>query len=248
MPWRDAYGLHIFAPSGQSHENWVEQILGSVIRPAYQEFGEQIQWMWVTRYIEPLEFARRDAIGEYCQKNPIPSNYVTHHNGTPYCRYAVFRLSVDSVSKSQIQQECLALAEKAGFWVVPWTKYDMVADLGSDRFIYPGAADLEREGRAFLVARFVDATVRLMLHSLVEEGGQWKLELNTSDQNPAGSIFQSIHHLYCNTTGVPIDVLVDAQTRNGKPRRNSILVATDWMFAPLEISVDNLPARVRLQF
>jgi len=210
MAWQDARALHVFVPADQHHANWVEQILGTVVRPLDDDFGDSIRWLWVTRYAEPIEVARRDDVGKYTKNHPIPNTHVTEEQTVRYITFRVFRLSAEQEVKQEIEKKAVELAQDAGYWVVPWVDFDVTSDkqLGSDRFIHKEADSEKRAARARLVVSFVDATIRLMLHSLVEEDGQWKLERNTHGENPDGSFFQSIHHLFCNATNVPLSVQV----------------------------------------
>jgi hypothetical protein len=90
---------------------------------------------------------------------------------------------------------------------------------GGDRFIFAEANTTERINRAQKVAYFMDATVRLMLDMLVQtESGIWRFEHNTHEQNPYGSAFESLHHLFCNATNVPTIVSIDL--RNNQIRKN----------------------------
>ena len=55
------------------------------------------------------------------------------------------------------------------------------------------------------------ATSRLVIDALVGPDGQGRYRLETNDvqsQNPRGSTFQSLLHLFCNITNVPTDVYV----------------------------------------
>lgn len=239
MPWRDAQALHIFAPIEQPDENWVEQILGTVIRPMLLKYERHVRWLWVTRYIEPLDFALRDDIGEYAQKNPIPDNYVNHTNGDR-CRYIVFRLSAEAHIRDALHSECEELANQEGYFVVPWVDFDAVGGLGNDRFINQDADDTSRIERARLILNFMDSTVRLMIHSLVETGGQWRQETNAdTGNNPNGSFFQSVHHLFCNATKVPTSVLIG---QTDSEANQTILFTSHYGFPNiLTVSLNKLP-------
>ena len=74
------------------------------------------------------------------------------------------------------------------------------------------------------MARLVDSVVRLHLDSIVsDQAGKWALESNNDKkENPMGSFFESVHHLMCNSSGVPTSVLL-------RVRSGMILLATDWM-------------------
>jgi hypothetical protein len=190
-------------------DNWVEQVLGAVIRPLNDEHGGHIHWMWMTRYILPLNGLPGNVTSHFATE-PIPESFLIQEPNR--YRYVLFRLSADDAQRQQIHNAALQLAKGAGFYSVPWVDYDVVGDLGNNRFIHDAASENERIERARLVANFIDATLRLMLHSLVEEDGQWKLEPNSdTTQNPKGSFFQSVHHLFCNATNVPLSIRLSIQ-------------------------------------
>jgi hypothetical protein len=71
----------------------------------------------------------------------------------------------------------------------------------------PGRA----EQRAKLAIEFYHVTSKLVIDALVgpDQSGRFRLEANEDvTQNPRGSTFQSLLHLFCNITSVPIDVYV----------------------------------------
>lgn len=77
----------------------------------------------------------------------------------------------------------------------------------------------------------MDATLHLMLDALIEDDqGQWQLETNTNAQNPHGSLFESIHHLFCNTTNVPTTIGIAVAG-------TSIQLSTPWM-QPINLRFD----------
>lgn len=226
MAWHDAEALHIFAPPRDPYgQNWVEQILGDVLRPLLADHDDDISWLWVTRYAGP-----------YTEDDPplgisIPQEF--HANGG--YRYIVLRLHSGAGSKVAVHARTIELAEVAGCFPDPrgWIQYDPVEDVGGDRFIRNDAGRPERIERARLIVAFVDTTIRLMLHSLWKnETEHWVAEPNMiRDQNPKGSMFESIRHLFSNATAVPTTVLLSGDW-------TSIQVGTYWM-RPLTIEVDN---------
>jgi len=217
MPWRDSHALHIFAPIEEPYgNNWVEQILGTTVKPLYERYRKDIRWLWVTRYSD-----------RYNEENPpVGCPLPERHRSNGDYRYIIFRASVKDESKESLHAEALQLAKAAGCYTDPggWLAYDVVADLGSDRFISSDAHYEERAQRAQLIAYFIDATVKLMIDALVQDkNGRWSLEQSNHTQNPKGSFFESVHHLLCNATGVPTTVLLiirDNQLR---------YVGTYWM-------------------
>lgn len=217
MPWRDAYALNIFVPPNAPFgDNWVEQILGSVIKPVVEQYEDQLRWIWMTRYSGPY------AEPDFARGHRLPEEY----RSDSWYRFIVFRASVDDSSREELHNQTIQFAGKAGCFTKPsgWEPYDVVEDLGRDRFVRQNASPDERSTRALLVVRFVDAYVRLMLDALNEnEEGVWDLEPNGDrEQNPHGSFFESVHHLFWNSTRVPTSVLL-------APRSNGLLVRTLWM-------------------
>lgn len=224
MNWYNAHSLHIYAPSREPFgKNWVEQLLGDVIRPLHSDHECSISWLWVTRYAGPYDELKPP------QGVPLPQDF--HAN--EFYRYIVLRLHAAPEVRDSVHQTAIRLAQQAGCFIEPrgWFPYDPVEDLGGDRFIRNDARLQDRNERARLVALFVDATIRLMLHSLsLDDDGKWTLEPNaTHGQNPQGSFFQSVHHLFCNATGVPTTVLVGGEW-------TSLRLATWWMPEPVVVA------------
>jgi hypothetical protein len=86
----------------------------------------------------------------------------------------------------------------------------LAEDLGSDRFRprdYTPEKQLERAIKALVVLHSI---CDLVIHGLqVTQDGHFFVEGNdNAQQNPDGSFFQSIHHLFCNITQVPTSVWV----------------------------------------
>lgn len=237
MPWRNAHALHIFAPAGEQYDdNWVEQILGSAVKPLCERYEDGIRWLWVTRYSGPY----------IDDKPPVGCHLADKYILNGSYRFVVFRLSVTDEIRQSLHHRALQLAAHADCYTDPrgWIDYDVVSDLGSDRFVHTDVSGDERAQRAKLVAYFVDATVRLMLDQLTQDkDGKWALEAGTHKQNPNGSVFESVHHLFCNAAGVPTTVLV---SRHG----SQLQVGTFWM-NPLSIVFDpdkDFDCQVRLQY
>jgi hypothetical protein len=189
------------------------------------EFSNLIDWVWVTRYT-----------GKYDPASPptgleVPEQYLLKG----FYRFAVFRLNAAPDSRAQIHGRAIQLSEDAGCLVNPrqWNPYDFVGDLGSDRFIMSNAAQDERLARAKLVARFMDSVVRLHVNSIAsDQAGKWALESNNDVRNnPNGSLFESVHHLMCNSTGVPTSVLLEVSP-------SMILLRTYWMREACQIPID----------
>jgi len=83
MSWYDAQELCIYAPRDEPFgKNWVEQILGEVVKPIIQKYGEHVPWVWVTRYSD-----------RYKEDHPPPGGPLPHafHADGRY-RHIIFRL------------------------------------------------------------------------------------------------------------------------------------------------------------
>lgn len=229
MPWRKADSLYIFAPDREPFGmNWVEQILGAVVRPLQQRYTSDIRWLWATRYV-----------GSYDAKAPpggyaLPQEY--HSDG--HYRFLLFRMSLTDAWRREAREEGLKLAAQAGCFTNPtgWTEYDVVMNLGSVRFVTRAAATSVRVERARLIAAFVDATVRLVLAALEQDAdGKWTSELTGFiGENPHGSFLESVHHIFCNLTGVPTAVLL-------RRHQDDLHVGTHWM-QPRSVPMRSIPS------
>lgn len=190
MSWRDVQELRVYFPSDRYPDiNWVNEIVGKVVKPIVDTY--EFRWIWVTRYIELVSHA-------------IPPAYEIRHNNLNEVQnaYIRFRLSVEDKSAQHHARE---LAQAAGYHTSAWEHYAVVDDLGSNRFIYAEASDSERVERAHHIAMFMSSTTSLLVHSLREDRGKWMIESNSDrENNPDNSFFQSVHHLFCNTTEVPL--------------------------------------------
>lgn len=63
------------------------------------------------------------------------------------------------------------------------------------------------------------------MHSLdgPYDHGRFRMEQNIDSENPNGSTFESLHHCFCNMTGVPLDVIVLRNKMSGVQ-----LIGTQW--------------------
>ncbi len=233
MPWRNATQLHIFVPTDHpyGYDNWVEQLLGSVLRPLFDDYGEALLWVFLTRHITARGMG-----------DDVPERYF--HGGM--CRYVTLRISVAEDQRVEIMGLLTMLATGANCYITIPKRYDVLAELGSNRFVRPEADDTARAARAHLLVTLLDAMTRLMLDTLVQdERGVWVQEPNDElEQNPKGSLFESVHHLFCNATGVPLDVLL---MREG----NTLKLSTYWMSTASSTSLrddDDFSARLSLEY
>src|SRR5262249_35451927 len=88
----------------------------------------------------------------------------------------------------------------------------LVEDLGASRFLARGRQGGTQASRALLVLSYLHSVAGLLIAQHVPgEGGYWRLEENNDGQNPNGSAFESLHHLFCLMTDVPVSILVTQQ-------------------------------------
>lgn len=198
MTWRDVQEIYIYYPPTHLQDNWGNQIIGKVIQPIVENYT--VRWLWITRYLQPVA---------YTPQVTVPHEYqfsMPEVSSEPMNAFILFRLSVEDKSA---QSHATELATTAGYYVSDWMDWDVVADLGSNRFIYSDPDDVERAERAHQIATFMSSTAMLLVSSLKEENGEWRIETNNDKEgNPHGNFFQSVHHLFCNTTEVPLFVQI----------------------------------------
>ena len=90
--------------------------------------------------------------------------------------------------------------------------YCWTNDLGQERFLQNNQRQRSKEERGQLVLDYLHAVSRLFVDSIShsDEEGYFHQERNSSGYNPFGSIFESLHHLFCNMTDV-VTVVVAAK-------------------------------------
>ena len=181
-------------------DQWAETLLGHIIKPAVQK-QNVIEWFWFSRYHCPQSMDSED-----CDISKIPQDFALPN--TDIYRSVRFRYSIDSTLVSGFEQQCEPLVQTAGCAISDFRDYDFVGDLGGDRHLGGQRTALRRDHRANLVAGVYHSTSLIVLDALVgpDAQGHYSAEANDSDQNPLHSSFESIHHVFCNITEVPLRV------------------------------------------
>lgn len=222
MRWSHPQLIRICAPpEAECPEKWVEFILGAVVKPLMDKHGESITRVGILRYSDA-----------YDHENPkgVPKLPERYQNDTFY-RFIWLRMSIEDSSRDAVNQECITLINKANCHSpVGWQYYNLVEDLGKDHFTGLDSTPEAKARRAYLIADFLDATTRLMLDCLTKDTNEeWSFEENPGSNieghniNPHGSTFEAAHHLFCNSTGVPLSVML---LRNKQSQQNMII--THW--------------------
>ena len=199
----------IFVPPSSpfDKETWVENVVGNILVPVLR--NNRPKWFWFSRY----ESDRTDS-GD-CNISKIPQAYEFQPDGI--YRSLRFRF----LSPSEEFEDSLKKAILACSCAISDIRdYSPKGDAASNRFLGEPRTEEKRKKRAELVISQFHATSELFIDCLKgpDSEGYFSLESDPdSGQNPHGSIFESVHHIFCNQTDVPLRVLT-SQTAIG----------TDW--------------------
>jgi len=206
MPIRQT---RVFVRSDEPQDNWAETLIGRVFSPLTKEFADSLEWFWFSRYAGPA-----DDSGD-CDVSLIPDEYKCplEPGSGPVHRSMRFRINIPDHDKATaFETRAIELISERGYRVSDFRDYDFILDTGSNRFLGVENRGLGRgEQRARLAANFYCVTSRLVIDALAgpDENGRFKTETNDDRaNNPKGSTFQSLLHLFCNITNVPTEVRV----------------------------------------
>lgn len=200
----------IFVRSDEPLEDWAETLVGRVFGPISKEFGEDFEWFWFSRYGSTVGGDSAD-----CDISRIPDEYKKElQPGVgPFHRSMRFRFCASDAAKcAEIEERARELIRKYAYCVSDFRDYDHVADTGGYRFLgIENRQSGRAEERAELTVKFYWSVSRLVVDALVGPDLNARFHFETSDDrnnNPRGSTFQSLLHLFCNITNVPTDVYV----------------------------------------
>lgn len=98
---------------------------------------------------------------------------------------------------------------KLGFNLEEEVNETLIGDLGNDRFVNQIRDEVAKQKRAELTLRFLCATVRLHIDSLVPcEGQYWEHQPTPhAKENPHGNNFESLSHLVGNISRFEFDLI-----------------------------------------
>jgi len=84
----------------------------------------------------------------------------------------------------------------------------LAGNLGGSRFLSPDSPNQSAEMRGQLMLNLHHAIAALFVDTLVgpDADGRFRQERNIEINNPHGSVFETVHHLLCNTTDVVTEV------------------------------------------
>jgi len=193
----------IFVPPASPFDDtqWCETLVGSVIAPLVS----QTEWFWFSRYIAP----RTDS-GD-CDINKVPEEFGVGINDQRLYRSLRFRYQISDDQANSFEIDARGLIYQHGCIISDFRLFTMVEDLGGDRFVGGERSEQRRVERAELMIKYLCDVCQIFIHCLEgpDDIGKFRLEMNDNkQQNPHGSTFESIHHLFCNITSVPLRVLI----------------------------------------
>jgi len=195
----------IFVPFAALYLNdhWVETVVGCVVAPLVHKHG--IERFWFSRYGEGANGSGGDT-----DLQKIPALF--RHPQADFYRSVRFRLWLPAtVDRTAFENELFDTVVKVSCAIADVRSYPDIDDLAWERFCGGDYTLSRRAERRDRMRDFLSSTARLFVHML--EGpnaqGEFRLEENkVRDTNPDSVTFQSIHHLFCNMTEVPLTVFV----------------------------------------
>lgn len=201
----------IFVQSNDPSDDWAETLIGRVFRQIVSEFAQPLQWFWFSRYICPVGMNGDDR-GD-CDFNAIPDDYQQAIPGmdVPGHRSLRFRFEITDADQAAFEFRLRQLLDQHEYKISDIRDYEQVSDTGGQRFLgvenrQPGR-DVQR---ARLVTHLYQIISEIVIDSLVgpDSANRYRIEHNDlHQQNPNGSSFESLHHLFCNITRVPLSIL-----------------------------------------
>jgi hypothetical protein len=200
----------IFVSEGELVD-WSETLIGRVVRPLVAEFQESLNWFWFSRYVCLIDMQGEDR-GD-CDFNLISDNFKQAFSGVnhPGHRSMRFRFEIEDVHQTAFEALLQELVTEQGYAISDIRDYNQIADVGGNRFLGVENRQLERSlQRATLVTHLLQTISQLWIDALIgpDQDNHYHIEYNDDQQNPNGSSFESLHHLFCNITQVPISILL----------------------------------------
>ena len=219
---------------------WAETCFGNFMVKVYFPRKETIKWFWYTRYQMPLsvdtfikkhvnddtDFVQKIDVKEKAYVKDVKKNKAEE----PEYRCIYVRMSVDIDEVKNIKKLIDEQFESIGYKVIRHEDYDVVEDLGSDRFA-PVRLDNKRldknlkKIRAYAMCGYLSSVCLMFFWALQKNKNGWYVpEKNSHPSNKTTkSTFEAFHHFFCNITDVPLFVF----EKDGKIGTN-IYPHADW--------------------
>jgi hypothetical protein len=200
--------VRIFAPQADvpfDNEFWVETVIGSIIKPSVDN-AEGLEWFWFSRYDCTPEEDSDD-----CDITKIGKDFQNAQTG--HYRSVRFRYSIEDAKADEHEKNCRLLIEKVRCRISDFLPFK-IETLGDNRHLGGDRSAVRQTNRANLVACLYHAVSRTVIDALTGPDAKCRFSVAHNDhgQNPLGSSFQTLHHLFCNITDVPLAVTVSLQT------------------------------------
>lgn len=194
IPWKEPYD------EDMSTWHFYPTVLGRVIEPQVQIYPD-LEWFWFSCYREEEE----GSMGDCCLKM-IPKDFKHFENGRVYWNSIRFRFAIDDDKMPAFRCTFRSRIEECGCAISDFREFRMLEQIAIERFLGEPRTPQRKERRAALVTSFLHVISELVLHSLVgsPEGQRYHFESNDMKrENPLGSSFESMHHMFQNMTRVP---------------------------------------------
>jgi hypothetical protein len=195
--------------------DWAETLIGRVVRALVAEFTDQVRWFWFSRYI-CLIGAQGEDRGD-CDFDAIPNDFKQPFNGgnQPGHRSLRFRYEIEDGQQTAFETRLQQLVNQNSYVISDFLDYDQVGDTGGHRFLGVENRQAGRDlQRARLVTHLYQVISQLVIDALVgpDQANRYRIERNDLvEQNPNNSTFESLHHMFCNITQVPVSILLNAE-------------------------------------
>ena len=203
----------IFAPPSGRFDTayWAETLVGTILVPVLKEY-QGIHCFWFSRYDCTAENDSGD-----CDINIIKQHVTPMTNG--HFRSVRFRYRVSKEAAESFEARLQEQISKLDCHVSDFRSYDWVGDLGGERHLAAPRSSERKQARADLVGECYCSISKLVIATLVgpDADGRYSPEVNDNNQNPQNSTFESIHHLFCNISAVPLRVYLTQE------------IGTSWM-------------------
>jgi len=192
--------------------DWAETLIGRVFRQMVVEFQGPLRSFWFSRYVCLIGNGEdRDD----CDFDVIPDEFKQAFPGTnqPGHRSLRFRFEIEDASQAAFEARLQELLRQHSYAISDIRDYDQITDTGGERLLGVEHRQSGRDvQRARLVTQMYQVVSELVIDALVgpHPDNRFRIEHNDHPQNPNGSTFESLHHLFCNITEVPLSILVSS--------------------------------------
>jgi len=147
--------------------------------------------------------------GGDCEISKVPQSFM--HPETKHYTSVRFRYDVTSDARGELEAFLEERIRDSNCMITDFRDYDVISDLGGDRFLEEPRTLERRRERADLVATNFYTIAKLILHALSgpDSAGRFHLPHSFAATTP----FQDLHHIFCNMSDVPLYVTAQQNPR-----------------------------------